>query len=107
MTAAISSTVDTAKIQKAIADQGVNFTREEEDQRGAKADAAAHKRANTNRALALSRGKSADVTDRGSIGDDGTQRVATLGTGIGGSHGDGYKPSGKRARAYRAGPATT
>ncbi len=100
MTSVLPTAADTAKIQKSIADQGVTFSREEEDQRGGKADAAAHKRSSTNRALALSRGKSADV-ERAGVTDIGTTRVATLGTGVGGGHPDGSARSGKRPRAHR------
>ncbi len=100
MTSITPSAADVAKIKQSIADQGVVFTREDEDQRGAKADAAAVKRARVNQALAASRGKSADIT-AGSAADIGTVRVASLGTGVGGGHPDGSARSGKRPRSHR------
>lgn len=96
---AITSATDTVKLQQDIAKQGVTFTGEDLDKKGKDAQQAAAGRSAVNAALAKSGGRSA--VERGGAEDIGVQTVASLGTGIGGSHPDGSARSGKRPQAYR------
>ncbi len=102
MTAAISSTTDTVKIQQDIAKQSVTFSGEDLEKQGKNAQQNAASRASVNAALAKSGGRSA--VERGGAEDIGVQAVASLGTGIGGSHPDGSARSGKRPQSYRVTP---
>lgn len=90
---------DTASIQRSIVNTGLSFQQQDDERADEEGIKTKQAKSLQGRALDASNGRT--TVARGGLGDNGAHKVASLGTGIGGGHGDDVARRPRRKLCHR------